>query len=130
MILFTVMCGPLLSSYDNYKYYIIFVDHFTKYIQFYPLKHKNDATPTFTRFKTQVEKFFQRQIITIYSDNGGEYEGMDTFLESQGITHLTCPPHTPEHHGYSERRHRHIVEIGLSLLTHASMPQKFWTLAF
>ena len=29
-----------------------------------------------------------------------------------------------------ERQHRHIIETGLSLLTHASMPLSFWTHAF
>jgi transposase InsO family protein len=37
-----------------------------------------------------------------------------------GISHLTSPPHTPEHNGFAERRHRHIVDTGLSLLTYAS----------
>jgi hypothetical protein len=32
--------------------------------------------------------------------------------------------------GYSERRHRHIVETGLALLTHASLPLSFWSQAF
>lgn len=31
---------------------------------------------------------------------------------------------------FSERRHRHIVETGLSLLTHASMSLSYWTYAF
>ncbi|KAE8726643.1 hypothetical protein F3Y22_tig00006570pilonHSYRG00103 [Hibiscus syriacus] len=63
-------------------------------------------------------------------DNGGEYQALDRFLSTNGISHLTTPPHTPKHNGFSERRHRHIVEIGLSLLTHASMPLTYWTYAF
>ena len=39
-------------------------------------------------------------------------------------------PHTPEHNGYSERRHRHIVETSLTLLSHASLPLTFWPHAF
>ncbi|RVW19477.1 Retrovirus-related Pol polyprotein from transposon RE1 [Vitis vinifera] len=51
-------------------------------------------------------------------------------LNNQRVSHLTSPPHTPEHNGYSERRHRHIVETSLSLLTHASMPLSYWPFAF
>ena len=47
-----------------------------------------------------------------------------------GISHLTTLPHTPEHNGISKWRHRHIVETGLSLLTHASMPLTYWTYTF
>lgn len=38
----------------------------------YPLKQKFDTAPIFTRFKALVEKFFQRPIIHLYSDNGGD----------------------------------------------------------
>lgn len=84
----------------------------------------------FVRFKALVENQFKHRIVTLYSDNGGEYQALDNFLSTNGISHLTTPPHTPEHNGLSERRHRHIVETGLSLLTHASMPLTFWTYAF
>ncbi|RVW20121.1 Retrovirus-related Pol polyprotein from transposon RE2 [Vitis vinifera] len=30
-------------------------------------------------------------------DNGGEYQALDNFLSTNGIYHLTTPPHTPEH---------------------------------
>src|SRR3954465_8580378 len=52
------------------------------------------------------------------------------FFPKNGMSHLTSPQHTPEHNGYSERRHRHIVETGLSLLTHASMPLTYLSHAF
>jgi hypothetical protein len=32
--------------------------------------------------------------------------------------------------GSAKRKHRHIVEVGLSLLAHASMPLKYWDDAF
>ncbi|CAA7014968.1 unnamed protein product [Microthlaspi erraticum] len=43
---------------------------------------------------------------------------------------MTSPPRTPEHNGIAERRHRQIVETGLALLSHASMPKSYWTYAF
>lgn len=55
---------------------------------------------------------------------------LKSFLSAAGISHLTSPPHTPEHNGVSERKHRHIVETGLSLLSHAGMPRSYWTYAF
>lgn len=53
-----------------------------------------------------------------------------SFLSDHGFCHLTSPPHTPEHNRISERKHRHIVETGLSLLSHASLPQSYWSYAF
>ena len=46
------------------------------------------------------------------------------------MTYLTTPPHTPEHNGYSECRHRHIIEKGHTLLHQASILLIFWSYAF
>ena len=42
---------------------------------------------------------------------------------------ISCP-HTPQQNGLAERKHRHIVEVGLSLLAEAGLPNKFWDDAF
>ena len=104
-----VWTSPIVST-DNYKYYLILVDHYTRYTWFYPLKRKSDVRDTFIAFKALVENHFVTSIQTLYSDNGGEYVALRGYLASQGITHYTSPPHTPEHNGVSEHKHRHIVE--------------------
>jgi IS30 family transposase len=119
-----------MYSIDGFKYYIVFIDHFTCYTWFYPLQHKSDVKPTFIRFKAIVKNYFNHKSITFYSDNGGEFTTLKDFFQLHGISHHTFAPHTPEHNGISERKHQHIVEIGLSLPTHTSLPQKFWSFAF
>ena len=84
----------------------------------------------FVCFKALVENNFKHWIVTLYSNNGGKYQALNNFLSTNGISHLTTPPHTPEHNGFFERRYRHIVESGLSLLTHASMSLIYWTCIF
>lgn len=128
-MVYTDVWTSLISSIDNFKYYIIFVDHHTKYIWLYPLQRKSDTHDVFIRFKALVEKYFNCVIKTLYSDNGGEYQALSSFLTINCVSHLTSPPHTPEHNGYSERRHRHIVKTGLSLLSHASLPLSYWSFA-
>lgn len=129
-ILFSDVWSSPVHSINGYKYYLLFVDHFTRYMWFFPLKLKSQVAATFITFKQLVETQFQTKITTLYSDNGGEYIALRSFLAQHGISHLTTPPHTPEHNGLSERRHRHIVETGLSLLTHAVIPVENWTYAF
>lgn len=129
-ILFSDVWTSPIVSVDGYKYYLTIVDHFTRYIWFYPLKLKSQVAATFIKFKALVENQFRHRIRTFYTDNGGEFLVLRTFLADNGITHLTTPPHTPEHNGLAERRHRHIVETGLALLTHSSMPVSYWTYAF
>lgn len=124
-----VWSSPIVSI-DNFKYYVIFVDHYTRYTWLYPLKTKSQVRETFIPFKELVENRFNTRIGTLYSDNGGEFIALRSFLESAGISHLTSPPHTPEHNGISERKHRHVVETGLTLLTHSGIPKSYWPYAF
>lgn len=77
-----------------------------------------------------VEKHFGHQIKNLYSDNGGEFVAMRSLLATHGISHYTSPPHTPEHNGIAERKHRHIVETGLTLLHQAELPPQYWTYSF
>jgi hypothetical protein len=129
-LIFSDVWTSPLSSFDGFKYYVIFVDHFTKYILFYLLNKKSDVKNTFICFKAIVENYFKEKIVTLYSDNGGEYIALTEFFVMHGISHLTTPPHTPERHGFAEHHHRYIVETCLSLLTHASLPRIFWSYAF
>lgn len=48
--------GPApVQSIDGFRYYIIFVDHYTKYIWFFPLKAKSDVYTIFPPFQKLVE---------------------------------------------------------------------------
>lgn len=114
--------SALLSSLNDCKYFVIFVDHFTKYIWLYPLQKKSGVSDIFVKFQTLVEKYFTCSITQLYTDNGGEFLALKPHLAKMGITHLTTPPHTPEHNDFVERRHRHIVEMGLTLLRHTTLP--------
>jgi transposase InsO family protein len=122
--------GPApFISVDGFLYYVIFIDHFSKYVWLYPLKLKSDVSRIFPIFKNLVENQFNCKIKTFYSDNGGEFVKLRFFFQQHGISHLTTPPHTPEHNGLSERKHRHLVETARCLFNHASLPLTFWTFA-
>jgi IS30 family transposase len=64
------------------------------------------------------------------TDWGGEYQNLHSFFAKVGISyHISCP-YAHQQNGSAERKHRHIVEVGLALLAHASMPLKYWDDAF
>jgi len=60
----------------------------------------------------------------------GEYQALNSFLKRVGITHQVSYAHSHQQNGSAERKHRHIVEMGISLLAHAGMALNFWDEAF
>lgn len=106
------------------------MDHYTRYIWFYPLKLNSQVSQIFPRFQALVENRFKTKITTLYSDNGGEYLGLRSYLSAHGIAYFITPPHTLEHNRIAERRHCHIVEKGMTLLIHATIPMTYWIYAF
>lgn len=58
----------------------------------------------FRHFKKVVETRFQTKI-SMYSDNGGKFIALKSFLLLYGISHYTTVPHTPQQNGVSKCRH-------------------------
>ncbi|KAI3810393.1 hypothetical protein L1987_20005 [Smallanthus sonchifolius] len=77
-----------------------------------------------------AERQFNTKLKCIQSDWGGEFRLLTNLCRNLGIIHRRSCPHTSEQNGIVERRHRHVVETGLSLLAHSSLPQRFWHFAF
>jgi len=130
-LIYTNVWGPSDTvGLDGSCFYLILVDHFTKYILFYPMSNKSCVSRIFPQFKHLVEKQFHTTIKSIYSDDGGEFVALKQYISIDGISHYTTAPHTPQQNGVSERRHRHLVETGLTLLHDASLPLSYWPHVF
>ena len=129
-LIFSDVWGPSPFCVGRNKYYVSFIDDYSKFVWLYPLKHKSDVFQKFHEFQNLVERLFNRKIISMQTDWGGEYQKLHSFFERIGISHLVSCPHAHQQNGAAERKHRHIVEVGLALLAHASMPLKFWEDAF
>jgi histone deacetylase 1/2 len=74
--------------------------------------------------------FKDRQQLAIQTDWEGEYQALTSFFQHVGISHRVSCPHAHQQNGAIERKHSHIVEVGLSILAYASVPLKFWDEAF
>ena len=113
-------------SINGWKYYIVFIDSYTRYTWLYLLKNKSDAHTAFLNFKSLVENHFGSKILAFQSDGGGEFIPISKTLASCGIVHQISCPHTPEQNGLAERKHRHLTEFALTLMAQSSLPLTFW----
>ncbi|WVZ48786.1 hypothetical protein U9M48_000195 [Paspalum notatum var. saurae] len=129
-LVFSDVWGPAPDSVGRKKYYVSFIDDFSKFTWLYLIKHKSEVFQKFQEFQSLVERTFDRKILAIQTDWGGEYEKLNPFFTRLGISHHVSCPHAHQQNGSAERKHRHIVEVGLAILAHASMPLKFWDEAF
>ena len=129
-LIFSDVWGHARDSFGRKKYYVSFIDDYSKFTWIYLLKFKSKVFSVFQEFQKLVERQFNKKIITVQSDWGGEYEKLNSFFRSIGIEHHVSCPHAHQQNGSAERKHRHIVDMGLSLLSHASMPLRFWDEAY
>ena len=62
------------------KYYISFLDAYSRYTWLFPISQKNDALPIFIQFQKYVERYFNLKIKSVQSDWGGEFQTLSKFF--------------------------------------------------
>lgn len=74
----------------------------------------------------------QRQVQIHHSDIDSEFIGksLQALFVCHGILHRLYCLGTPEQIGLAERKRRHIVETGLTLLAHSHLESTFWSHAY
>uniref|UniRef100_A0A2N9HLD4 Integrase catalytic domain-containing protein n=1 Tax=Fagus sylvatica TaxID=28930 RepID=A0A2N9HLD4_FAGSY len=62
---------------------------------------------------------------------GGEFTSTEfnTFCANHGIIHQLSCPHTPQQNGVAERKHRHLIQCALALLSQSNLPISYWSYA-
>ncbi|KAG7306736.1 hypothetical protein JYU34_008164 [Plutella xylostella] len=123
------ICGPMeCKSIGGARYFLLFVDDYTRMTFIYFLKCKSETLTCFKEFKSMVENYQNKRIKILRTDNGCEYCSNEfrDFLKHEGIIHQKTNPYTPEQNGLSERNNRTIVERARCLLFEAELDKKFW----
>jgi hypothetical protein len=121
--------GPApISTEGGSRYFVIFIDDYSRYTWLYLLQHRSELTHVYQNFHQMVQTQFSRTIKVFRSDNAMEYNEKSflAFLNQHGtILHRSCP-YTSQQNGRAERKHRHILDTVRALLISASLPERFW----
>ena len=126
------LCGPMQSrSLGGFRYFMLFVNNYTKFMTVYFLKSKDEAASQCPHFKAAVENFlsdkgYQTKVIRI--DGGGEYSSgeFQRELKNSGIEWQVTVPYTPEVNGVAENSNRVLVGRTNALIQHADAPKNHW----
>ena len=119
------------------KYFISFIDDYSRYMYINLLHNKNEALGAFKVFKAEVEKQCEKQIKIMRIDRGGEYYGRYTedgqapgpfakFLQEHGIVAQYTMPGSPDQNGVAERRNRTLMDIVRSMCSNFKLPESLW----
>ena len=103
-LIHTNVWGPSpVASIRGARYYVIFIDDFSRKVWVYLLKQKSKVFQKFKERKTMVKNQKRRKVKVLRSDNGGEYIStkFKAHLAREGIVHQLSIPRRPEHNEQS-----------------------------
>jgi len=123
------VCGPFeVKSVGGNRYFVIFIDEFTRKLWIYLLAKKGEVFGVFKKFRLLVQNESGEVISRLRTDGGGEYTSTEfnDFCSSNGINHEVTTPYTPQHNGISERKNRTLVNMIRSMLKQKQMPHYLW----
>ena len=116
------LTGPLVTSTNENKYILTILDHFSGWVECYPIPNKRSITVA-AKF---VDDYFPRAGFPeiLITDNGLEFQEREfkTYLQTVGVEHRSTTPARPQSNGKIERFHRTIKEM-LRKLVNGDRPQ-------
>lgn len=117
-----------VTSREGFKYYVSFIDDYSKVSLAYLLKYKSQTFTAFQHFHAFFENHTKTRVRCFRSDNGGEFTSKEftTYLATHGIAFIPGPPHSTELNGVAERLNRTVGERIRCLLLSAGLPDAFW----
>lgn len=124
--------GPTPVALNGYLYYVVYVDDFSRFTWLYRLKTESGFYPVLTSFINLMQTQFPITIKVFQSYGGTEFfnNTIKIFFEANGTFHRLSCPYGSQQNGCAERKHCHIVEIGLVMLFHAHVHAYYWVDAF
>jgi len=128
-LIHTDLAGPMkTTSLGGARYYVLFIDDYSRYIVVYILRQKSETFAKFREYKALVENYHDRKIKALRSDNGGEYTSnqFTKFMRESGISHERTAPYSPEQNGVSERANRTLVGRAKAMILDGNMSDNLW----
>ena len=136
--------GPVnVPSLGGSRYFITFIDDYSKWTTVYTMRNKSESLECFKKFhkyaETHTGNKMQRLLLHQYTsdsnrlkalrtDNGGEYLSNEfkKYLADHGIHHQLTVAYTPQQNGVAERMNRTLMNLVRSMLHHKSIDKRFW----
>ena len=119
-------------SIHGHKYVLGCMDQYSSYDKAYFLKRKSETTKFVKEHIRFVERYFDRPIINITSDRGGEFlnKALTKWLKKKGIKINLSTPKSSQQIGQRERAWRTNAAMMRCLLFQSNLPIFLWNYAY
>ena len=103
---------------SGFKYFVLFIDDYSKNTWIYFLKAKDEVFDRFQEFRSLVENQTGRKIQVLRSNNGGEYTSKEflDYCAVAGMKKELIVPYNPQQNGVVERKNRTIVGAARAMI--------------
>ena len=112
------ICGSVkVESIGHKRYFLLFVDDYTRKIWIYFFREKSEAFNKFKEFKALAKKQCGSHLKTLRSDRGGEFTSneFNDYCKQEGIRRELTASYTPQQNDIAERKNRTIFEMARSM---------------
>ena len=110
------------------KYYMVFIDDYTRASWTYILKSRNEVLSRVQHFLLEIITQYETVVKILRTDNALEFtqKAIEELCLGHGIVHQTTCPYTSQQNGVAERKHRHLLDMVRTLLLAMRVPQYLW----
>ena len=110
------------------KYYMVFVDDYTRASWTYILKNRREVLSRVQHFLLEIITQYETMVKILRTDNALEFtqKAIEELCLAHGIVHQTTCPYTSQQNGVAERKHRHPLDMVRTLLLAMRVPQYLW----
>ena len=128
VIVHTYLNGPHSEGYKGEKYFLTFIDEFSKVAKVYPIKSKSEVYDKFIEYINLVENKTGKKIKKLRCDNGTKYLNKDIYklCRQKGIELETCPPYVHELNSTAERYNKTVMDSAWCLLAESKVEKRYW----
>ncbi|KAH9686485.1 Integrase catalytic domain-containing protein [Citrus sinensis] len=121
--------GPAqVPSLNGGRYFVTFIDDFSRKVWLYVLKTKDQAFAKFKIWRAIVENQFKMKLKALRTDNVLEFcnKEFDKYCQKHGITRHKTVRFTPQQNGLAKRMNRTLIDKTRCLLINSKLPRNFW----
>ena len=110
------------TGYDGSRYFLTFIDDFSKCTLIYTIKNKSEVYNCFLQYINLVQNLTGKKIKRLRCDNGKEYinNNVLNLIHEKGIYLEPCPPYVKQLNGTAERYNRTIMDTARCLMSEAN----------